>query len=214
MVSRIAAGPVVVAGSFEQRPDLPFGCGDGSGGDAEQLGQDGPGYFKSLPHDGGQGFLGEAQCGGVASGGPAGGRAATGDVPAGIKLGLVGDGEGGGELVPAGGGHAGQGGVLPARALAPAGPGRTGWRRGRHLGAQGVVPVAVPVVARHGQRGYLLVADLRAGRVNSGVQLGADGEPGAGRGGCDARNDDLVAGQWPSPPVHGDVGEQPVLDLG
>ena len=38
---------------------LPFGCGDGAGGDAEQAGQDGPGYCQALPHDGDQGFLGE-----------------------------------------------------------------------------------------------------------------------------------------------------------
>ena len=90
----------------------------------------------------------------------AGGRAAAGDVQAGLKLGLVGDGEGGGELVPGGGGHAGQGGVLPVRALAPAGPGRGGWRRGRRLGAESVVPVAVPVVAVHREGVYCSLVTL------------------------------------------------------
>src|SRR5258708_17689227 len=34
----------------------PFGYGDGAGGDAEQVGHDGPRYCQALPHDGDQGF--------------------------------------------------------------------------------------------------------------------------------------------------------------
>ena len=58
----------------------------------------------------------------MAAGGPAGCRAAAGDVQVGFALGLVRDGQRGGELVPAGGCHAGQGGMCPAGALAAAGP--------------------------------------------------------------------------------------------
>jgi hypothetical protein len=49
--------------------------------------------------------------------------------------------------------------------------------------------------------------------VGAGVEFGADGEPGGGAGGADEVDDDLVAGQRPAPPVQGDLGEQPVLDL-
>src|SRR4051812_12535442 len=81
------------------------------------------------------------------------------------------------------------------------------------LGSQGVVPVAVPVVAAYGECVVLPVTDLDLGRVGVGVQFGVDAQSGAGGGGGDALHDDLVAGQWPAAPVHGDVGEQPVLDF-
>jgi hypothetical protein len=125
-----------VAGSFERRLELPLGCGDGSLCDAEQLGQDGLGDSQALAHDRDQGFLGEDQRGGVASSGPAGCRADAGDVPAGLELGLAGDGEGVGELIPGVGGHAGQGGCSqPGRSPRPGrGAGR---RRDRGLGADG-----------------------------------------------------------------------------
>ena len=58
---------------------------------------------------------------------------------------------------------------------------------------------------------FLRVSD--AGGVGAGVEVGADGEPGRGGGGADQVDDDLVAGQRPAAPVHGDLGEQPVLDL-
>jgi hypothetical protein len=50
--------------------------------------------------------------------------------------------------------------------------------------------------------------------IGGGIQLGADGQPGAGGGRGDAVDDDFVAGQRPAAPVGGDVGKQPVLDLG
>ena len=52
-----------------------------------------------------------------------------------------------------------------------------------------------------------LVAHLDPGVVGAGVELGADGQAGAGGGGGDGVDDDLVAGQRPAAPVHGDVGD-------
>ena len=57
------------------------------------------------------------------------------------------------------------------------------------------------------------VGDLDALGVVAGIELGADGQPGAGGGRGDGVHDDLVAGQRPPAPVHRDVGEQPVLDF-
>src|SRR5215468_3029530 len=139
--------------------------------------------------------------------------AAARDVPFGFALGLVGKGQRGGELVPFGCGHAGQGGRRPAGAFAAARPWLGRWRGGWSPWIKGVVPVAVPVVAAEGQRGHLLVADRGAGRVAPGAELRSDAQPGAGSSRCDGRHDDLMAGQGPASPVHGDVGEQPVLDL-
>ena len=68
-------------------------------------------------------------------------------------------------------------------------------------------------VAVHRQGVDLCVGDLDAGGVGAGVEFGVDRQPGAGGGGGDAVHDDFVAGQRPAAPVHGDVGEQPVLDL-
>src|ERR1700694_1967241 len=82
---------------------------------------------------------------------------------------------------------------------------------------KGVVPLAVEVVPRQDALGFkgfdLFVGNLDAGGVDGGVEFGADGESGAGGGRCDGLDDDFVAGQWPTTPVHRDVGEQPVLDL-
>ena len=95
-------------------------------------------------------------------------------------------------------------------------PGACGARNGGSpaglRGVQRVVPVAVEAVPgdRHG--GERLVADLNAGGVRVGVQLGVDAQAGAGGGRGDGRDDDLVTGQGTAAPVHGDVGEQPVLD--
>jgi hypothetical protein len=58
-----------------------------------------------------------------------------------------------------------------------------------------------------------------AAEAPAGIELrhlryfGADSQAGAGGGGGDRVDDDLVAGQRPPTPVEGDVGEQPVLDL-
>lgn len=61
-------------------------------------------------------------------------------------------------------------------------------------------------------RRHLRVADLEATRVAVGVDLGAYGQAGTGGGGVDQLDHDLVAGQWPAPPVAADRGEQAVLD--
>ena len=103
--------------------------------------------------------------------------------------------------------------------LARPGPGWAGRRDrvrrwpGRSLRAEGVVPVAVPVVAGQRQCVHLPVTDLDSDVVGAGVQLGVHAQPGAGGGGGDGLHDDLVAGQRPAPPVHRDVGKQPVLHL-
>src|SRR5947209_17394033 len=57
------------------------------------------------------------------------------------------------------------------------------------------------------------VGDLDASGVEARVQLGMDLEAGASPGGTDEVDDHFVAGQRPTTPVHGDVGEEPVLDL-
>src|SRR3954463_8497367 len=85
---------------------------------------------------------------------------------------------------------------------------RVGW-----CGRDGVVPFAVEVVAGDGEGVDLLFRVLDAGGVGAGVELRADGQPGRGAGGADQVDDDLVAGQRPTPPVQGDLGEQPVFDL-
>ena len=59
----------------------------------------------------------------------------------------------------------------------------------------------------------VLLGVLDAGGVRVGVEFTVDGQSG-GRGGvADQVDDDLVGFQWPAAPVHGDLGEQPVLDL-
>src|ERR1039458_8682629 len=50
-----------------------------------------------------------------------------------------------------------------------------------------------------------------AGRVVAGVHDAVDGEPGVGCGAAYQVDDDLVCSEGSSPPVHGDLGEQPVL---
>lgn len=77
---------------------------------------------------------------------------------------------------------------------------------------EGVVPVAVEAVPGDGQGGDLVVADLDAGGVLVGVEFRVHGQAGLGSGRRDALDDDFMAGQGPAAPVHGDVGEQPVLD--
>src|SRR4051794_4529803 len=60
---------------------------------------------------------------------------------------------------------------------------------------------------------HLLVWDLDTFGVGGFVGFGVDAESGAGGGGADGLDDHFVAGQRPPAPVHGDVEEQPVLDL-
>jgi hypothetical protein len=119
-------------------------------------------------------------------------------------------------------GHAGQPqvGQLLEHGLAALGgtARRTDVRRLRgaadQLGVEGVVPGAVHGVALERQGIQALPADRDARRVVAGVQGGLDPQTAAGAGRRDGLDDDLVAGQRPARPVHGDVGEQPVFDLG
>jgi hypothetical protein len=60
----------------------------------------------------------------------------------------------------------------------------------------------------------LLVADDGPGRAGGVVQDGGDAQPGSGGDRGDGAEDDLVAGQRAAAPGQGDLGEQPVLDLG
>jgi len=69
------------------------------------------------------------------------------------------------------------------------------------------------VVGGQRQGHHDLVGDRDAGGVGAGVEFGVDGEPGAGGGGADRGDDDLVTGQRAAAPVAADPGEQPVLDL-
>ncbi len=78
---------------------------------------------------------------------------------------------------------------------------------------KGVVPVAVETVPVHGQSVDIAIGDLDAGVVGAWVEFGVDGQPVAGCGRRDTVHDDVVADQRAAAPVHGDVGEQPVLDL-
>ena len=59
----------------------------------------------------------------------------------------------------------------------------------------------------------LLLCEFHLGGVEVRVELALDGESGRGRGVGDKVDDGLVGLQWPSPPVDGDSGEEPVLDL-
>src|SRR6266496_3145522 len=82
-------------------------------------------------------------------------------------------------------------------------------------GQQGVVPFPVEGVSPDRalfQGLHLLVGDLDALLVGAGVQSGLDGQPGRGGGRGDRLNNDFVAGQRPAAPVHGDLGEQTVLN--
>ena len=78
----------------------------------------------------------------------------------------------------------------------------------------GVVPRAVETVGVELDAGEVSVRDLLLRGVEGGVQGRADGQARLGRGAADELDDHLMAGQRPAPPVKGDVGEQPVLDLG
>jgi hypothetical protein len=76
----------------------------------------------------------------------------------------------------------------------------------------GVVPVAVEVVAAEVQGGHLLVGDLDPRLVGAFVQTGVDLQAGGGGRGGDQADDRLVAGQRPPAPVDADLAEQLVLD--
>ncbi|HVH82595.1 MAG TPA: hypothetical protein VM782_24595, partial [Stellaceae bacterium] len=61
----------------QQGLDVPLGCADGAGADAEQFGRWLRGQAEAQPQHGDQGLLGEGERGRVAAGGLAGGRAAA-----------------------------------------------------------------------------------------------------------------------------------------
>jgi len=90
----------------------------------------------------------------------------------------------------------------------------SGCRDGRgRLGVQDIVPVTVKGVADRWQGRHLGFTNGDSGRIGAGVQLSGDAQSGAGGGRGDGLDDDLVAGQRAASPVHGDVREEPVLDL-
>jgi hypothetical protein len=80
-------------------------------------------------------------------------------------------------------------------------------------GGDGVVPLPVPGVRLDRQQPQLLAGHGDPEGVGAGVEFGMHPQPGAGAGRGDGGHHDLVAGQRSAPPVHGDLGEQPVLDL-
>ena len=81
-------------------------------------------------------------------------------------------------------------------------------------GMEGVVPGAVRGVPSQWQARHALLADRDAGWVVAAVQHGLDAQLAAGPGRCDGLEDHLMAGQRLPRQFEGDVGEQPVLDLG
>ncbi len=90
-------------------------------------------------------------------------------------------------------------------------PGCVVVRLGRcRRGGDGVVPVTVEVVPAQmgGFPGtHFLVGDPDAFLVGAGVEHGADFQPGAGRGGADGLDDDLVGYERAGAPVEGDEAE-------
>jgi pimeloyl-ACP methyl ester carboxylesterase len=68
-------------------------------------------------------------------------------------------------------------------------------------------------VWRERQRVHPRRADRHPERIDAGVQLRLDPQPGAGASRGDGLDDDFMAGQGSAAPVERDVGEQPVLDL-
>ena len=77
----------------------------------------------------------------------------------------------------------------------------------------GVVPVAVPVVAGEVDGAHLLVGDFDAFGVGGVVELGLDGEAGGGGCGADQVDDRLDRLEWSAAPVDRDVAEESVFDL-
>jgi transposase len=77
----------------------------------------------------------------------------------------------------------------------------------------GVIPFPVEGVRFEFDCCQLFVGDAHARRICSFVGLGLNSKSLSVRGGCDQFDDDLVADQRPSPPVHGNVREEAMLDL-
>src|SRR5207302_1577898 len=69
-------------------------------------------------------------------------------------------------------------------------------------------PVARVQAMHEGKR-----RDLDAFGIGSPVELGGHPQAGSGGGGRDQVDDDLVAGQWPTSPVHRDGREHPMLNF-
>src|SRR5271157_3255208 len=76
-----------------------------------------------------------------------------------------------------------------------------------------VVPVAMKLIAAQIDFCYLLVGHLDTGRVDAGVQLRMDFQPGFGGGAGDEVHDHLVTDQRFAAPVLTDKGKQSVLDF-
>jgi hypothetical protein len=205
-----------VSGLVKELADVTDALVDRLGPDAEQGGDGDLGQGEPLVEDGGQGPVGQGEEGAAAGAGGGQSRAVTAAlVQAGLPLLVVQRHQRGDQGVPLVVRQAGQRRVAEPFQVGAGLVEPVGDAGGLVvcLGAPGVVPVAVPVVAGQRQGGHLPVADLDAGGIGAGVQLRADPQPGAGGGGCDGLHDDLMAGQRPAAPVHRDVGEQPVLDL-
>src|SRR6266540_3528716 len=70
----------------------------------------------------------------------------------------------------------------------------------------------VPAMPDQRHSSQLRVADLDPGRIATTVKLGADPQARSGPGRAGQVHDRLVAHQRPTPPIHRDLGEQPMLD--
>jgi len=77
----------------------------------------------------------------------------------------------------------------------------------------GVVPLAVEIMGTQSDSLHLLLRDLDLGRVAPCIQTGLDLQARRRRRRGDQLDNDLVAHQRPTTPVHRDVREQPMLDL-
>src|SRR5690242_16758578 len=77
----------------------------------------------------------------------------------------------------------------------------------------GIVPLAVEIVARDVDRLHLSFSDLEAFGVEVSIDFSANFETCFGARRADELNDDLMTDQRLAPPVHGDEGEQAMLDL-
>src|SRR5271165_4234266 len=127
--------------------------GDGGAVAAEQGGEGAGGQPEPQVQDGGQDVGGEGhRVAGVVAG-PGGARAGAAAAPGvqpGLAAGGVRDGQAGGQGGGAAGRQPGEGGLVQGgQVRAPGGgSGRFGFRGGPGGGGQGVVPLAVPVVAR------------------------------------------------------------------
>ena len=67
--------------------------------------------------------------------------------------------------------------------------------------ADGVVPLAMKVVALDVDGGHFVIADLNAFLIEVAIEITRDREAVFGRGGADQLDDDLMADQWLSAPV-------------